>query len=307
MTIGTAGGPKRKRAYRSETQRVLHERTALRGLHSGGALHVDGPPGAPPLLFLHGVGGGAWSWRPQHAALAGRYRTYLWEARGHGSAARVADAGLADYYADAREGLAAVVEDAGRPAFVVGHSMGGLLAIALACDRGPAVAGLFLIDPVYAGDSAAAYGHFSPAAGRVAQALCAPLLRSFENNGRLSRLTARWMFERAFEDRSRMEAAWLDQRRQVPVEYPRMLRESFVGPEGFALRNFAREIGVPTFVLEGSSGGTGRARFPALVATLRDRLGTRFCYESIAGGHYLQLDRPHEVNLRLTRFVDAYG
>ncbi len=279
---------------------MLHALPTLR-LASGAALHPGGPPDAPAVLFLHGVGGAAWSWRPQQDALAPSFRTFVWEARGHGSAARVADAGLADYYADAREALAAVRREA-RPPFVVGHSMGGLLAIALAADAPADVAGVFLIDPVYATGERDSYGHFPPGAGRVARFLCEPLLRSFERDGGLSRLLSRWLFERAFEDRARMEAAWLDQRTQIPVEYPRMLRESFVRPEGFELRDFASELVAPAFLLEGSAAGAG-ARFPKLVATLRARLGPRFTHETIAGGHYLQLDRPDAVNERLRAFL----
>jgi pimeloyl-ACP methyl ester carboxylesterase len=140
--------------------------------------------------------------------------------------------------------------------------------------------------------------------GRFARWLCEPLLRSFEHDGRMSRAISRWVFERAFEDRTRMEAAWADQRTQVPVEYPRMLRESFDRPVGFELRDFASEIAAPTFLLEGSRAGT-QPRFPELGVTLRERLGDRFQYEAIAGGHYLQLDRPEQVNRRLAGFVET--
>ena len=111
-------------------------------------------------------------------------------------------------------------------------------------------------------------------------------------------------FEQSFQDRARMEAAWVDQKQQVPFEYPRMLRESFTRPEGFELRDFARELAVPTFLLEGTRSG-GRPRFDALSAKLRERLGQRFTHERIAGGHYLQLDRPADVSLRLARFANA--
>ena len=293
-------------AQTSPLARDDDHRETLLSLPSGGALHIEGPPDAPPVLFLHGVGGGAWSWRPQRRALAADERLFVWEARGHGAASRVADAGLADYYADAKEALAVIAAQTRHPAFVVGHSMGGLLAIALACDAASNVAGLFLIDPVYASGDQEAYGHFPPAAGRVARALFSPVLQSFDRNGPMSRWIARKMFEQAFEDRAKMEAAWLDQRGQIPVEYPRMLRESFVRPVGFPLRDFAREIAVPTAIIEGTGHG-GRARFPQLTATLNERLGARFSRETIAGGHYLQLDRPDEVNARLRTFLEAYA
>jgi pimeloyl-ACP methyl ester carboxylesterase len=85
-----------------------------------------------------------------------------------------------------------------------------------------------------------------------------------------------------------------------------MLRESFTNPTGFELRDFAREIEVPTTVLECYRAG-GEPRFPAFVAALRERLGDRFSAESIRGGHYLQLDRPDEVNASLVRFLSSIG
>lgn len=275
-------------------------------LPGGGALHAEGLTDGTPLLLLHGVGGGAWSWRPQREALAPSHRLFVWEARGHGAAAPVSDAGLADYYVDARQALDAVTAQTGRAAIVAGHSMGGLLAIALACDDAPSVRGLFLVDPVYATGDGAAYGHFGPAMGRVALLLCTPVLQSIERDGPMSRAISRWIFTRAFANRDRMEAAWPDQRTQVPVEYPRMLREAFGRPDGFALRDFAAEISQPTFVLEGSA-ARGGPRFPELVTTLRERLGARFFNEIISGAHYLQLDEPDAVTERLARFARFCG
>ncbi len=283
---------------------MLHTESSIRSLPSGGALHISGPQGGTPILFLHGVGGAAWSWRHQRLAFEDVYRIFVWEARGHGAATRVPDAGLSDYYTDAKEALDVVWEETNRPTYVVAHSMGGLLAVALACDRAAAVKGLFLIDPVYA--TGEEYGHFPPALGKVALFMCTPLLQSFERNGKVSRSVARWMFEQSFEDRERMEEAWRDQRLQVPVEYPRMLRESFGQPQGFELRDFAREITQPTYLLEGTT-GSAKARFPALMATLGERLGANFTRDAISGGHYLQADRPEEVNERLARFLRAHG
>ena len=48
-------------------------------------------------------------------------------------------------------------------------------------------------------------------------------------------------------------------------------------------------------------------RFPHLIARLTERLGADFRHEVIAGGHYLQLDRPDEVNARLAGFVERYS
>jgi pimeloyl-ACP methyl ester carboxylesterase len=247
------------------------------------------------LLFLHGVGGGAWSWRPQVAACAPDRACFVWEARGHGAAPRVRDAGLADYYTDAREALAAVREETGASDIVViGHSMGGLLAIALGADHPAGIGGLVLVDPVYP-DGRRASGHDLGPLRPLVLALLRPLVASFTDDGRVARAIARWMFANSFQDRAKMEAAWPDQRRQVPIEYPKMFFEAFGQPEGFPVRAFAEHIAVPVLVFN--------ARSRELTASLERRLGSRFAAERIAGGHYLQLDRPAQVNGRLVRFL----
>jgi pimeloyl-ACP methyl ester carboxylesterase len=257
-------------------------------------LTLAGAGHGPPLLFLHGVGGAAWSWKPQVAEFGADFACYVWEARGHGAAPRVKDAGLADYFTDAGEALAAVREATTAGITVVGHSMGGLLALALGARSPDRLGGLVLVDPVYA-DGEGASGHDLGLLTPLALTLMKPLAASFANDGVVARALARWMFTAAFTDRARMEAAWPDQRRQVPIEYPKMFFEAFGQPEGFPVEPFARRIDVPVLLFN--------PRSNALVAELTERLGRRFTCLRMPGGHYLQLDRPVEVNERLRRFL----
>lgn len=93
----------------------------------------DEPDGErrPPLLLIHGLAGGAWYWDRFQVVLAERgFTSHALDLRGHHGSRPVAALGrvsLADYVADARE----VAERLGRP-IVLGHSLGGLLAQALA-------------------------------------------------------------------------------------------------------------------------------------------------------------------------------
>jgi pimeloyl-ACP methyl ester carboxylesterase len=271
-------------------------------LASGGALHVSGPADAPPILFYHGVGGAAWSWEPQATAFARGHACYAWEARGHGEAAKVTDASLGDYYVDAQEALALVTERHG-PAWIAGHSMGGLLAMALACDHVTSVGGLILLEPVYAPDTS---GHLGGPLGRVVRTLSSPLIDSVLRGGRVGRALSRWVFTQSFEDRERMERAWLRQRTQVPAEYPKMINDAFEGPTDFPNRAFGREITQPTLLLEGSV-AKKKPRFPQLVAELRG-LGDRFAYLTFDGGHYLQLDRSEpRVTGAMEEFVTRWS
>jgi pimeloyl-ACP methyl ester carboxylesterase len=263
-------------------------------LSSGGLVTLRGAADGPAMLFFHGVGGAAWSWRPQAEALGDQYACFLWEARGHGAAPRVADAGLGDYYTDASEALAVVRARTGGGITLVGHSMGGLLAIALAAESPQRINGVVLVDPVYPpsdGASAHDLGPFKP----LMLALMKPLASSFVNDGFVARTISRWMFRHSFTDRGRMEEAWRDQRRQIPVEYPKMLLEAFGQPEGFPVQPFAQRIDVPVLAFN--------PRSADLVATLERRLGPRFVCERMDGGHYLQLDRPADVNERLRWFL----
>jgi pimeloyl-ACP methyl ester carboxylesterase len=97
--------------------------------------------GAPALLLLHGAACGAWVWQEGFAArLAAAGHAVFAAGFGRGSAA--APAGLADFAADARAALAAIR----RPAVLVGHSLGGLIAQRLLAES--AVLGCALLAPV---------------------------------------------------------------------------------------------------------------------------------------------------------------
>jgi pimeloyl-ACP methyl ester carboxylesterase len=271
-------------------------------LSSGAVVHGPAVVQRAPALFLHGVGGAAWSWGPQRDALPDA--AFVWEARGHGEAKPVADAGLADWYADAREALEAVHATAGRKVFLVGHSMGGLLAMALAAQRPEAVAGVMLIDPVYA-ESGALPVPIPRFVLWPLRLFVSAVARSFQVDGWLGRALARPIFRWAFHDPAVRERAWEKQRKQVPLEHPRMLLESVDGVRGFPFAPFADQLDVPVAFLEASSRTGARSRFTRLKERLRARLGPRATFVSVVGGHYLQLDRPAEVNVALNELLRA--
>ena len=258
------------------------------------------------MLFLHGAGGAAWSWEPQAASLAHDRRTYAWEARGHGASPRVADAGMADYYLDAKQGLERVIALEGRSPVVAGHSIGGLLALALAASQADSVAGLFLVEPVYFGQRLALNsGLFGPF-GVFARPFLAMLAGGFQRDDAQARIFARYLFSLAFHDRAVMERTWPLQRRQIPIEYPRAVLELADGTSGFPMRLFAEEVRVPTRLLEGST-GLFQPHFPNLVAQLRRALGTDFSYRLFSGGHYLQLDSEPAVTASLRDFLASFA
>lgn len=105
----------------------------------GLALTVEtrGPATAPPVLFAHGFGQSRRSWARTAAALVKEgWRTVTFDARGHGDSDRLADGAyqLGQFVAD----LLAVGESLGERPVMVGHSMGGLLAMVAAGEVRPA-------------------------------------------------------------------------------------------------------------------------------------------------------------------------
>jgi pimeloyl-ACP methyl ester carboxylesterase len=113
----------------------------------------DADTGRPPLLFVHGLGHGAWCWEHwlDGVAAAG-YPAYALSLRGHAdSDGRLGTARLSHYVDD-------VVRTAlglPRPAVLVGHSMGGLV-VQRALARYAAPAGV-LVAPVPAQPAVYAY------------------------------------------------------------------------------------------------------------------------------------------------------
>jgi pimeloyl-ACP methyl ester carboxylesterase len=109
--------------------------------------YTDSGPGRPVLL-LHGwtCDGADWSW--QEPELEPRYRVLNLDQRGHGRS----DAPRGSYRPQVLADDAAAFLEAvapGQAAVVFGHSMGGIVASALAVRHPELVAGLVLVDPAY--------------------------------------------------------------------------------------------------------------------------------------------------------------
>ncbi|QLY29063.1 alpha/beta hydrolase [Nocardia huaxiensis] len=124
-------------------------RMTFRG-HGGIQIAGDswGPQDGPLVVFLHGGGQTRHSWKDSGLALAkAGMHAVLLDARGHGDSDWSPDG---DYRRDAMVGdLLAVLEQLGRPAFVVGASMGGITGLlATATPEAARITGLVLVDVV---------------------------------------------------------------------------------------------------------------------------------------------------------------
>jgi pimeloyl-ACP methyl ester carboxylesterase len=99
----------------------------------------------PPLVLVHGLGGAAANWALLAPVLAPRRRLLVPDLPGHGGSSPLAAAPTLNPFADA---VAALAEREGMlPAPVVGHSLGGVVALRLAIRRADAVQAIVLAAP----------------------------------------------------------------------------------------------------------------------------------------------------------------
>lgn len=92
------------------------------------AFQIAGDEGMP-LIFLHGIGGDAESWRPQLDGFAGNYRAIAWDMPGYGDSAPLEEMtfpALIDAVSVLLDRLSVT------RAHLVGHSLGGMIAQAFA-------------------------------------------------------------------------------------------------------------------------------------------------------------------------------
>lgn len=98
-----------------------------------------------PVVLIHGMGGSASGWLPSFGAFADHYRVYALDLAGHGLSDRgdglaLDSVSLAGFVKDF------MVEFKIEQAHVLGHSMGGVIALQLAIDHPELVNKLVLVD-----------------------------------------------------------------------------------------------------------------------------------------------------------------
>jgi len=103
-----------------------------------------GADGAPPLVLLHGIGSRGVSWWPVVDPLAARFRLVVLDLRGHGASDKPTTGYLLpDYAADLEVVLGALA--IARPR-LLGHSLGGLIALEWATGQPARAAALVVED-----------------------------------------------------------------------------------------------------------------------------------------------------------------
>ena len=236
----------------------------------------DGGQGSLPVLLVHSLAGNAGQWTDQLGHLRRTRRAVAPDLRGHG---RSEPPGDGDYsLAGMADDVAAVAETLGFQRFVlVGHSMGGGVALTYAGRHPDRVAGLVLLDPI--GD-----GKQIPPA--EAQAFLAGIESNYD-----STVQAYWT-SIAGPDSAIRERLLADLRSTHQAAVTAILREVMRFDPDPAL---ARYAGPRLSIV------TPHNDMPFSL----HRLGRGFSHRVVEGtGHWIQLDKPEVVNRLLDDFLN---
>lgn len=128
-----------------------HAAAAAPANYRAGAFEVERLEGkGPPLIFIPGLASGSWTWRQDAVRLAKQHTVYLVTVPGFDG--RPAEPGTT--LESLQQDLGKLIEDKHleRPV-LVGHSMGGTLALAFAAAHSDRIAGVIAVDglPVFPG------------------------------------------------------------------------------------------------------------------------------------------------------------
>lgn len=118
---------------------------------SGQPIHVqeEGPPNGPVAILIHGWSSSSFTWAPVLPALSGRYRCIAVDLPGFGMSPAPKEPPTIAGYADL---IAGIIERFGdRAALVLGHSMGGQIAVTLSLRHPPLVERMVLLNPALSG------------------------------------------------------------------------------------------------------------------------------------------------------------
>lgn len=271
-------------------------------LSDGGSLHVVERGEGRPLVLLHGITLSALTWHYQLQDLADEFRVIAVDHRGHGSS-KAGDGGweLDRLALDVRE----LLEDLDlRDAIVVGHSMGGMVALRFALDhadvRRERVAGLVLMS------TSGTPVHRLTAWKALTDAVTPSFKRGLALGDRLpgGLFPASDLSYLVFRVGLGKDASpeHVELNRLMTASTPVSVWSALMsGVVGFDVSDRFQEIDVPALVLVGTRDVlTPPAAARAMVAglpTARPLVGFP------GAGHMLMLERRHEVADELTRFA----
>lgn len=255
----------------------------------GAVLHMEGSRTGRAVLLLHGLGYASWAAQPLRVALDEELALWSLDNRGTGRSTRGQEELSIELLAD---DAALAIEALGRPAIVVGYSMGGYIAQLLALSRPELVRQLILVGT-------------SPGGG---QAVPVPehtrrvwLDAADQTPEEYARRTMPLSFRDGWPQSHPDEYEDVIRARLTYPTSSEIWREQYQACERF-LQTGARtaELSVPTLVVHG---GADRVLPPANGRAIARMLPAARYRELPDAGHLLHLEQPEVVAAEVRRFV----
>ena len=248
-------------------------------------LTAGGSAAAPVILLIHGSGVSAGYWIHQLRGLADRFRVTAIDLPGHGKSDPIPRASVEEY-AETVAGLLEALHTG--PVLVVGHSLGGAVAMALAARRPETVTGLVLVA------SCAKLPRVDATRERWLACLPGPLRRV------LFLWTAQKLLFSAAAP-SHAVSLGMQELRSCRAE---TVVEDVHAAQAMDLTRQARALEVPTLILCGSR---DRLTPPALSEHLSGLIPRSGLHIIEGAGHMVLLEAPERVNQEILGFAASLG
>ncbi len=246
------------------------------------AMRAEGDGLGPPLVVLHGLAAAGHFYRSVFEPMRPFVRSVIApDLPGHGKSPLPPGASADALIESLGEALASVLDE---PAIVFGNSLGGAAAIRLASARPELVRGLFLV---------------APGGAPMPEPEIERFLQRFELRTHGEALA---FVDGLFAERHPLRhlLAWGTQRKFQEPETRAIL--SRIRGEAFLAPEMLSSLSVPVHVVWG---GADRVLPIDQLSFFREHLPERARIELVPHyGHTPQFDHPHDLHVRLRRFVD---
>jgi pimeloyl-ACP methyl ester carboxylesterase len=239
-------------------------------------IHEGGDLFRPPVILIHGAGGNYLYWPSELRRLSG-YRIYTLDLPGHGRSTNVGLQSIRDY----ASGVVTFMDLVGLSrAVIVGHSMGGAIALILGLDHAERVVGLGLI-------------------GTGARLRVAPPVLSYTANPATFSLAVELINDWAFGPQADPHLKAVAARRMAETR-PAVLHGDLLACDAFDIMDRLSEIHFPTLVLCGTEDKLTPLTFSN---TLASKIPGAALQTVDGAGHMVMLEEPRRVAGALTVFL----
>lgn len=233
----------------------------------------------PPVVLIHGAGGTHLTWPAQVRRMDGQ-RLYAPDLPGHGRSEGLGKHTVSEYGHDILEFMDAA---ALRAAVIIGHSLGGAIALALALDHPERVQGLGLV-------------------GSAPKLEVAPAILAGLSDPAGFRHVVHLIAENSYAPGSDPRLKELGEQRMAETRSA-VLHGDFIASSAFDAAHDLQRIRVPTLILCGAEDKmTPPDRSRALKAGIR---GSKLRVLPSAG-HMLMLEQPDNAAKELGKFLNGF-